>query len=75
MRIFICSCFQVEVLYLMHPFGLYVNIYFQIISLQGTRDYTPEQMIVREKVLSKIIECFKRHGAQAIETPVFELKV
>jgi len=31
-------------------------------------------MAVREKVMSKIIECFKRHGAQAIDTPVFELK-
>lgn len=31
-------------------------------------------MAVREYVLTKVIECFKTHGAQAIDTPVFELK-
>ena len=42
---------------------------------QGTRDYDPFQMAIREKVFSTIISCFKRHGAVAISTPVFELKV
>ena len=32
-------------------------------------------MVVREKVMGKIIEVFKRHGAESIDTPVFELKV
>lgn len=41
---------------------------------KGTRDYTPTQMAVREKAFSQIISCFKRHGAETIETPVFELK-
>ncbi|KAK2169760.1 hypothetical protein LSH36_7g11026 [Paralvinella palmiformis] len=41
---------------------------------KGTRDYTPQQMAIREKVFSAIISCFKRHGAETIDTPVFELK-
>lgn len=31
-------------------------------------------MAVREKVFDVIIRCFKRHGAEVIDTPVFELK-
>lgn len=42
---------------------------------QGTRDYNPKQMAIREKVFNTIIRCFKRHGAETIDTPVFELKV
>ena len=42
---------------------------------QGTRDYNPRQMAIREKVFNAIISCFKRHGAETIDTPVFELKV
>lgn len=42
---------------------------------KGTRDYNPEQMAVRLSVLEKIIAVFKRHGAETIDTPVFELKV
>lgn len=42
---------------------------------QGTRDFAPEQMAIRERVFEKIITCFKRHGAETIDTPVFELKV
>ncbi|KAL3865990.1 hypothetical protein ACJMK2_043331 [Sinanodonta woodiana] len=41
---------------------------------KGTRDYSNQQIILREKVLNKIIHCFKRHGAETIDTPVFELK-
>uniref|UniRef100_A0A4W4FV56 histidine--tRNA ligase n=1 Tax=Electrophorus electricus TaxID=8005 RepID=A0A4W4FV56_ELEEL len=41
---------------------------------QGTRDYNPKQMAIREKVFNTIIGCFKRHGAETIDTPVFELK-
>uniref|UniRef100_A0AAA9S199 histidine--tRNA ligase n=1 Tax=Bos taurus TaxID=9913 RepID=A0AAA9S199_BOVIN len=43
-------------------------------SMDGTRDYSPRQMAVREKVFDVIISCFKRHGAEVIDTPVFELK-
>ena len=42
---------------------------------QGTRDYDPFQMAIREQVFHVIISCFKRHGAVSISTPVFELKV
>lgn len=41
---------------------------------KGTRDYGPVQMAVKEKVFKKITECFKRHGAETIDTPIFELK-
>ncbi|XP_051058341.1 histidine--tRNA ligase, mitochondrial [Phodopus roborovskii] len=40
---------------------------------KGTRDLSPQQMVVREKILEKIISCFKRHGARGLDTPAFEL--
>jgi len=43
-------------------------------TAKGTRDYQPAQMAVREKVFEMIISTFKRHGAETIDTPVFELK-
>jgi len=43
-------------------------------TAKGTRDYQPPQMAVREKVFNKIVDTFKRHGAETIDTPVFELK-
>ena len=43
-------------------------------TAKGTRDYQPVQMAVREKVFSRMVETFKRHGAETIDTPVFELK-
>ena len=43
-------------------------------TAKGTRDYQPTQMAVREKVFTKIVATFKRHGAETIDTPVFELK-
>nr|P07178.1 RecName: Full=Histidine--tRNA ligase, cytoplasmic; AltName: Full=Histidyl-tRNA synthetase; Short=HisRS [Mesocricetus auratus]pir/SYHYHT/ histidine-tRNA ligase (EC 6.1.1.21) - Chinese hamster [Cricetulus griseus]CAA28957.1 unnamed protein product [Mesocricetus auratus] len=47
---------------------------FVLKTPKGTRDYSPRQMAVREKVFDVIICCFKRHGAEVIDTPVFELK-
>ena len=41
---------------------------------KGTRDFTPKQMAIREGVFKVIIDSFKRHGAETIDTPVFELK-
>uniref|UniRef100_A0A1J3CY97 Histidine--tRNA ligase, cytoplasmic n=1 Tax=Noccaea caerulescens TaxID=107243 RepID=A0A1J3CY97_NOCCA len=41
---------------------------------KGTRDFAKEQMTVREKVFSIIQDVFKRHGASALDTPVFELR-
>uniref|UniRef100_A0AAQ4PBF4 histidine--tRNA ligase n=1 Tax=Gasterosteus aculeatus aculeatus TaxID=481459 RepID=A0AAQ4PBF4_GASAC len=47
---------------------------FVLKTAKGTRDYNPKQMAIRERVFSTIIGCFKRHGAETIDTPVFELK-
>ena len=47
---------------------------FTLKTAKGMRDYEPKQMAVREKVFGIINECFKRHGALQIDTPVCELK-
>lgn len=47
---------------------------FTLKTPKGTRDYNPEQMTLRLNVLNKVIEVFKKHGAETIDTPVFELK-
>ncbi|XP_074068911.1 histidine--tRNA ligase, mitochondrial isoform X1 [Macrotis lagotis] len=47
---------------------------FVIKTPKGTRDLSPQQMAIREKILNTVISCFKRHGAKGLDTPVFELK-
>ncbi|XP_072941965.1 histidine--tRNA ligase, cytoplasmic isoform X1 [Epargyreus clarus] len=47
---------------------------FTLKTPKGTRDYNPQQMSIRNDVLQKIIGVFKKHGAECIDTPVFELK-
>ncbi|XP_069675427.1 histidine--tRNA ligase, cytoplasmic isoform X2 [Periplaneta americana] len=47
---------------------------FTLKTPKGTRDYGPQQMAIRANVFSKIISVFKRHGAETIDTPIFELK-
>ncbi|XP_059061954.1 histidine--tRNA ligase, cytoplasmic-like isoform X1 [Achroia grisella] len=47
---------------------------FTLKTPKGTRDYNPQQMAIRNNVLQKIITVFKKHGAECIDTPVFELK-
>lgn len=47
---------------------------FSLKTPKGTRDYNPQQMTLRQGVLDKIIAVFKKHGAETIDTPVFELK-
>ncbi|KAL0974239.1 hypothetical protein UPYG_G00217550 [Umbra pygmaea] len=47
---------------------------FTLKTAKGTRDFNPKQMAIREKVFNTIVGCFKRHGAETIDTPVFELK-
>ncbi|XP_064423014.1 histidine--tRNA ligase isoform X2 [Latimeria chalumnae] len=47
---------------------------FVLKTPKGTRDYNPRQMAIREKVFDTIVGSFKRHGAETIDTPVFELK-
>lgn len=41
---------------------------------KGMRDFGCHQMEIRERVLNQIVTCFKKHGAQAIDTPVCEMK-
>ncbi|KAL6968302.1 histidine--tRNA ligase [Sarracenia purpurea var. burkii] len=41
---------------------------------KGTRDCAKEQAATREKAFSIIERVFKRHGAMALYTPVFELR-
>ncbi|KAF6199838.1 hypothetical protein GE061_006136 [Apolygus lucorum] len=47
---------------------------FTLKTPKGSRDYSPMQMALRNSVLDKIIKVFRRHGAETIDTPVFELK-
>jgi len=41
---------------------------------KGTRDYLPEQMMIRDRAFQIIRRVFKSHGAVEIDTPVFELR-
>lgn len=50
------------------------NQKFTLKTPKGTRDYGPQQMMQRQNVLDKIVGVFKKHGGEAIDTPVFELK-
>lgn len=47
---------------------------FTLKTPKGTKDFGAKQMVIREKVLGLITEVFKRHGAESIDTPVFELR-
>ena len=47
---------------------------FKIKTPKGTRDYGPDDMVIREYVFNTIKNVFKRHGGVEIDTPVFELK-
>ncbi|KAG5041712.1 hypothetical protein JHK85_014188 [Glycine max] len=47
---------------------------FHNITYQGTRDFAKEQMTIRKKAFLIIEEVFERHGATALDTPVFELR-
>ncbi|KAJ3307603.1 hypothetical protein HDU76_004501 [Blyttiomyces sp. JEL0837] len=48
---------------------------FELKTPKGTKDFTPEEMAIRENMFKTITSVFKRHGAVTIDTPVFELKV
>lgn len=47
---------------------------FSLKTPKGTRDYEGWEMAIRTKVFDTIQNVFRRHGAQQIDTPVFELK-
>ncbi|KAL2263244.1 hypothetical protein VTK26DRAFT_7663 [Humicola hyalothermophila] len=50
------------------------NPKFEIKTPKGTRDWSGEDMVLREKIFKTITDVFKRHGGVTIDTPVFELK-
>ncbi|CAJ1936803.1 unnamed protein product [Sphenostylis stenocarpa] len=50
------------------------NAFYNLIVIFGTRDFAKEQMTIRKKAFSIIEEVFERHGATALDTPVFELR-
>ncbi len=39
---------------------------------KGTRDFPPEEKILRDKVINQIKEIFERYGYSPLETPTFE---
>lgn len=41
---------------------------------RGTLDRNPQQMALQQYVLDKITSIFQKHGAETIDTPVFEYK-
>ncbi|XP_056372712.1 histidine--tRNA ligase, cytoplasmic-like [Hyla sarda] len=47
---------------------------FVLKTPKGTHDVDPRQMAIRQRVFNIVLNCFKRHGAEGIDTPVFELK-
>ena len=47
---------------------------FKVKTARGTRDYSPGDMIIREKMMSSIKRNFNKFGGQFMETPVFELR-
>lgn len=40
--------------------------------IRGTFDYLPKEMIVREKVRSIILSCYKKSGFMLVKTPILE---
>lgn len=40
--------------------------------LRGFRDYTPDQMMLRQEVISRFRQVFERHGYEPVDTPAIE---
>lgn len=51
-----------------------MNAVSSLTYIQGTRDWTPVEMGVREHIFNTLTRVFKAHGGCTIDTPVFELK-
>ncbi|KAF0988578.1 hypothetical protein HZS_6400 [Henneguya salminicola] len=47
----------------------------QLKVAKGTRDFSPYLTSLRNQLFDIITTSFKKHGAEEIDTPVFELKV
>ncbi len=43
-------------------------------AAKGTRDFSPQQLMIRKHAFEMITAVFERHGAVSIDTPVFELR-
>ncbi|KAH7130353.1 histidyl-tRNA synthetase-like protein [Dendryphion nanum] len=41
---------------------------------KGTRDWSGSDSALRDKIFSQVTDVFKRHGAETLDTPVFELR-
>ena len=41
-------------------------------TLKGFRDFLPETMIPREKMIARVSEVYRRYGYSPIDTPVLE---
>ncbi|CAD8114236.1 unnamed protein product [Paramecium primaurelia] len=41
---------------------------------KGTRDFLPQQVLIRKQAIKIITDIFEQHGAVEIDTPVFELR-
>jgi len=41
---------------------------------RGTRDFNPQQMVVRKQCMKQVEDIFVKHGAVTIDTPTFELQ-
>uniref|UniRef100_A0AC34Q2I3 Histidine--tRNA ligase n=1 Tax=Panagrolaimus sp. JU765 TaxID=591449 RepID=A0AC34Q2I3_9BILA len=42
-------------------------------TAKGTQDFAPKEMYIRQSVINICTEAFKRHGAEALDTPTMEL--
>ncbi|KAG8966192.1 Cytoplasmic and mitochondrial histidine tRNA synthetase [Tulasnella sp. 419] len=50
------------------------NTRMQLKTPKGTRDWSPQEMFIRERIFSTLSKVFKAHGGVTIDTPVFELR-
>lgn len=52
-----------------------VPINFDNGTPKGTIDFSQQQMALRKYIIRAVSLSFKKHGAETISTPVFELQV
>ncbi len=44
----------------------------ELLNAKGTRDYAPEEKILRDRIFAKITAVFERYGFVPLETPILE---
>ena len=47
---------------------------FELKTAKGTRDFLPQEMLLRDQMFTLIKQKFTLYGASTIDTPVFELR-